>query len=184
DFFENGDRVRGELEQLRGTAFGIGEEPRMSELDPGPKPHVARSALDRLSKRLVAGFALSRVALRDSELAEQFRARGCAPRKERSGACEQVDRGGRVRALPCAYAGRRQTLAGTLGESRKLFVTRSQLGAIPMSLLEVIADDFLGPFLAPLEPDCEPFMQDAPRLLRDSGVGHVADQDVVETDLI
>ena len=76
---------------------------------------------------------------------------------------------------------RRQVRAGLLGELQRPRVRRAQIRAIAVGLLEVVADDLVQ--LARLdEPGGEAFVQLGASLLRQRGIGRLADQGMAEAE--
>jgi hypothetical protein len=158
----------------------------MGQLDLRAKTHssVAREGrgLARFPKRRRALVELTADPLRDAQLAEKTNALPALGREERDRATEQVDRGRGVGTLPGPDPCRAQPLSRPLRQFGQTRIARSQLGTESVCLLEVVADDLLGPFLALFEPGCETLVELTPRLFRDSRVGDVTDKDVVEPE--
>ena len=80
-----------------------------------------------------------------------------------------------------------QALGRSVGERPRPVVERTELGAIPIRLLEVIPDDLVALAQRPrrlVEPVREPLVELRAGRLRDRRVGRVADQQVSEPERV
>ena len=121
--------------------------------------------------------------LRHAELAQQLDPVRALGRQERGRPAEEVDGCRRVCALPCADPGRREPLAGPRCEPRKLRIARPKLAPVSVRLLRVVPDELVG-LAAVLQPGAVPLVEVRAALFRDSRVGDVADENVVEAKLV
>ena len=99
---------------------------------------------------------------------------------ERTPPVEQVHCGRVVRTKQSVLTCLREQVARTVAQLSQRLIDWTELGPIPVGLLEVVADDLLvGGFV---EPVGEAFVQLSTDFLRDPAVGGVADEDVAEAE--
>ena len=78
----------------------------------------------------------------------------------------------------------RENVARAVAQRSQRLIDRTELGPIPVGLLEVVADDLLIGARAFVEPVGEAFVQLSADFLRDPAVGGVADEDVAEAESV
>ena len=147
ELLEDGNRLRGQRQELLRSSLLGAAEPQVRELGAGPQlgPPVAFRD-GRRDRRLEEPFGIRKLTAPpddEPELGEQVAVRELGRLDERHCPCEQVLRGGHVAALGRAQACRGQARAGIGRELRRVTVRRPELDEVAVGLLQVVADQLL-----------------------------------------
>ena len=151
----------------------------------GGHPAVAcgASLRDRFRQHRFRAIPLPGLEQRSPERRQEAQATGIAGRAEGDRALEEIGRRSHIASGNGLRSRSRQPLGGTLGRLPRGLARGTELGAVAIGLLEVIADDFvqldeIGSALG--DPGGEALVQVGPGRLRERLIGGVADQEMAE----